>query len=336
MEKLKNLNWLKIVKIALGAVIAASIAYALELQYAVSAGVIALLTIQDTRRETLNITLKRVIAFVLATVLSCAVFSLAGFSLPALGIVLAVFLFLCFYFDMNEAIAMNSVIATHYFASGDCSQAMIMNEVLLLAAGAGTGVLLNIFIPVNIAKIRRIQSETDSRIKRILSRMSVYILAEDKSDYTGSCFDETNRLLDMLRRESVQYLGNSFCGERDYFLKYAGMRMKQCDVLGRIYTDIMRLSDVRRFGEPISEFLDNMSCEFHEINDAAGLLRDIDGLFSKYSEETLPESRSEFENRALMYHILWDLKYFVSLKADFAAGLSENEKRRYWYKSAKL
>ena len=70
-----------------------------------------------------------------------------------------------------------------------------------------------------------------------------------------------------------------------------------------------------------------MSGEFHEINDATGLLEDIDELFAKYAEEKLPSVRTEFESRALMYHILWDLRRFVSLKADFAAQLSESEKK---------
>lgn len=329
-ERIAGVNFVKILKITSGAVIAAAIAYGIGLQYAVSAGIITLLTIQDTRKETLSITLKRIIAFAAVTVLCTVVFNLAGYSLVSLGAVLAVFLFICFFFGMNEAIAMNSVIATHYFASADCSGAMILNESLLLAAGAGTGILLNIFVPVNIAKIRSIQSETDERIRRILSRMSVYIFEEDKSDYTGSCFAETDELLENLRRHSVMYIGNSFGGQKDYFLKYTHMRIRQCDVLRRIYTDIMRLRSIPLYAEPIGAFLKKMSGEFHEINDAAGLLEDIEGLFRMYAEERLPESRIEFENRALMYHILCDLKYFVTLKADFASGLSEKEKTKYW------
>lgn len=325
-----NIDPVKIIKISLGAVTAAALGYALELQYAVSAGIICLLTIQDTRKETLKITVKRLIAFCGVTALCTVIFGFFGFGFLQLGAVLGLFLIFCGALDMSEAIAMNSVIATHYFASGDVSPAMIGNELALLAAGAGIGVMLNIFMPSNTRKIRLIQQETDEKIKRIIGRMAIYIAAEDKSDYTGSCFEETDRLLDALKRESVKYIGNSFVSEKDYFYKYVGMRMEQCIILMRIFTDIKRLNTVTSFAEPIAGFLEKMSDEFSEINDAVSLLEDLDGLFSYYSEESLPKSREEFENRALLYHILCDLKNFVALKAEFAKNLDEKEKSRYW------
>lgn len=309
---------------------AAAAGYALGLQYAVSAGIICLLTIQDTRKETLKITLKRLGAFCGGAVLSFAVFGIFGFGFLQLGAVLALFLTFCGMFDMGEAVAMNSVIITHYFASQDISLPMLGNEILLLVIGAGTGVALNIFMPSNKGKIRQIQRKTDDRIRRIIGRMAVYILAEDKSDYTGSCFEETDRLLDELRREAVKYIGNSFVSEKDYFYKYVVMRMEQCVILMRIFTDIKRLDSVTKQAEPISLFLEKMSGEFSEINDAVTLLADIDGLFEHYSEEALPQSRNEFESRALLYHILCDLKSFVKLKADFTAALDKCEKKRYW------
>lgn len=329
----QRINWLKIAKTAVGAALAAAIAYALELDYAVSAGIICLLTVCDTRKETLTVTLKRLTAFAAVTVLCAAVFMTAGFNIPALGVILAVFLAFCSLLDMNEAAAMNSVIATHYFASADCSVSMMRNELMLFVIGAGIGVLMNIFVPTGIGRIRRVQKETDERIRQIISRMSVYILAEDKSGYTGSCFEETSRLLADLKSSSLRYIGNSFAEEKDYFLKYVEMRISQCGVLMGIYKDIMTLEPIHEYGKPISDFLAKMSGEFHEINDAAGLLKDIDGLFAHYSEEKLPADRSEFESRALMYHIIWDLKRFVTLKADFASGLSEKEKEKYWEKA---
>ena len=46
--------------------------------------------------------------------------------------------------------------------------------------------------------------------------------------------------------------------------------------------------------------------------------------------EPLPQSRAEFENRALLYRVLYDLEDFLQLKADFAAALTEQERSRFW------
>ncbi|MBQ5333474.1 MAG: hypothetical protein J6K92_09490 [Oscillospiraceae bacterium] len=325
-----NIAPVKIIKITAGSVIAAALAYALELDYAVSAGIICLLTIQDTRKETLRVTLKRLVSFCGVTALCAAIFGIFSFGFIQLGALLGLFLILCSILDMNEAVAMNCVIATHYFVSENISFEMIINELSLFAVGAGIGVILNIFVPSGIRNIRRIQNETDERIRTIIKRMSVYILREDRDDYTGSCFEDTDHLLDALRREAVKYIGNSFVNEKDYFYKYVNMRIEQCIVLKRIFTDIKRLSCITVYAEPISGFLLKMSEEFAEVNDAVSLLEDLNELLSHYSAEELPKSREEFENRALLFHILCDLDLFVTLKAEFAENLDEKEKERYW------
>lgn len=330
MERLKKLNYPKIVKTVFGFTAAASAAFALGLSYAVSAGIICLLTVQDTKKETLLITLKRAAAFITVTLLCAVIFGAFGYSLLSLGLAAGIFLLICCFFDMNDAVAMNCVIATHYFSSADCSAGMIANEAMLFAAGAGTGVLLNLFIPADVKRIKDIQRKTDTRIKRILERMSVYIMKEDRTGYDGSCFDEVSAMLEELRREAVRFSGNSFGSESGYFFGYMEMRMKQCSVLKRIYADIVRLKPMEEYGRPIAEFLEKMSGEFHEINDAVSLAEDIKELFAHYAEEKLPQSRGEFESRALMYHILWDLQYFVRLKYDFAASISEFEKKKFW------
>ncbi|MGN1100598.1 MAG: aromatic acid exporter family protein, partial [Huintestinicola sp.] len=74
-----NIDPVKILKISAGAVAAAAMAYALGLEYAISAGIICLLTIQDTRKETLKITLKRLAAFCGVTALCALIFGLFGF-----------------------------------------------------------------------------------------------------------------------------------------------------------------------------------------------------------------------------------------------------------------
>ena len=47
-------------------------------------------------------------------------------------------------------------------------------------------------------------------------------------------------------------------------------------------------------------------------------------------DEPLPQSRAEFENRALLYRILYDLEDFLQLKANFSASLTDQERSRFW------
>ena len=44
----------------------------------------------------------------------------------------------------------------------------------------------------------------------------------------------------------------------------------------------------------------------------------------------LPATREEFENRAILYHILMDLEDFLLRKKKFVQGLSQKQKELYW------
>ena len=144
---MKTEETIKLIKYVTGSVAAVLLAAALQLQFAYAAGIITLLTIQDTKKETVRITAKRMIIFVIMTILSAVIFPFAGYHVWAFGIVLIPYLFSCMALDMKEAIAPIAVLCTHYVSAKSCSPSMILNEVLILMIGAGIGTLWNLFMP---------------------------------------------------------------------------------------------------------------------------------------------------------------------------------------------
>lgn len=93
---------LKILKIAVGSMLAMAAAQALGLRYSSSAGVITLLSIQDTKRETIRVTGRRFLAFLAAMVLGPVSFALAGYRPLAMGIFLLMFTPLCMKWGIQE------------------------------------------------------------------------------------------------------------------------------------------------------------------------------------------------------------------------------------------
>lgn len=316
-KNIKKTNIIKLIKLLSGTVIAIFIAQLLKLSYAYAAGIITLLTIQETKKETLLIAFKRIIIFAAMTLLSIIVFPLFGYTLFSFFIILIPYLSLCIFLDMKEAIAPIAVLCTHYISSQSCSFSMILNEFLILLTGAGVGIIINLFMTDNTKAVREQQAKIDARMKLIIKRMSIYIKETDKSDYTGSCFLEVDELLMQLKTESLRYINNHFTQNNDYFYEYMNMRLAQCNLLKRIYTDITRIDMIPVQAEKISVFLADMSTQFHEANDAKCLLARLDELEKSFLLEPLPKSRSEFNNRAILYHILKDLQEFVSLKYNF-------------------
>ena len=198
--------------------------------------------------------------------------------------------------DLLDSIAVNAVMATHYMAAGGVSLSLLKNEILLLLIGGGIGVFLNWFMPNNQEKIRRHQQELDQQMQGILERMAVYLLCSDRAGYDGTCFTKTDHLLAQMQRETVLFLGNRFTRQDLYFLRYAEMRQQQCD------------------------FIRSVSQDFSEHNDPTALQEQLDLLHQQYRTDTLPVTRAEFENRALLFSILTDLRLFLKIKSDFFAS----------------
>ena len=321
---------IKVLRFTIGAILAILIAESLQLNYAMSTGIITLLTIQDTKKETVVVSLKRITIFALMTFFSLIILPTVGYNVWGFAVILVPYLCCCLLFSMKEAIAPIAVLCTHYISAKSCSLSMIRNEFLILFIGAGIGIIINLFMSNHLDKIRAKQQNIDSSFRRILARMSVYILKENKADYTGECFRELDALLDSLKTESLQYMNNHFIGTNDYFYTYVQMRLSQCALLKQIYQDIITLDAVPNQTVLLSGLLKQISEEFAEINDAIGLLAAIEELQAKLETEPMPRSRKEFENRAVLYHVLMDLKLFLGLKKHFAETVSEEDKRKYW------
>lgn len=315
---------LKLIKIAAGSVIAIFLADMLGLSYSTSAGIITLLTIQDTSRETIIISVKRIIAFLLAAVLSYIVFNIAGYHAFSYGIFLFIFIACCTPLSLGSAVSTNAVLVTHYLLAKNMSFSIIINEALLLLIGAGIGTLLNLYMPGKEKEIRAMQRTLEEDLRTILLRMSEYIVKEDRSDYTGSCFDKLQADIDNGLATAFAYMNNTFFQESKYFIEYMNMRKQQSIVLQDIYKKIMNIRTIVPQAEQVSGFIYEIAVSFGESNNASELNAKLSGLFGQMKDSPLPVTREEFEDRAVLYAILMDFRYFLLLKKEFAEKYFEN------------
>ena len=67
-----------------------------------------------------------------------------------------------------------------------------------------------------------------------------------------------------------------------------------------------------------------------EINAPDAQLEQLTQIFQQMQHQPLPRDRQEFENRAILYHILMDIEEFLMLKKRFVETLDEKQKKIYW------
>lgn len=321
---------LKLFKIAIGSAVAIFLADLLGLSYSTSAGIITLLTIQDTSRETIVISAKRVCAFLLATALAYMIFHLLGYHVFSYGIFLFLFIACCGPLHLGNAVSINAVLVTHYLMEKNMAFSMIGNEALILVIGAGIGTVLNLYMPGKSREIRAMQYQLEEDLRNVLLRMSEYIRKEERSDYTGNCFDKLQADIDAGKKQAFAYMNNTFFQESKYFLVYMNMREQQMVVLRDIYKKIISMRTILPQTNRVSELLHEIAVTFGESNNARELLAKREEVLTQMKDSGLPVTRQEFEDRAVLYGILMDLEYFLQLKKEFADSLTQEQIRQYW------
>ena len=322
--------FIRIIKIAFGGFLAVFIANLLGLAYSTSAGVITILSIQNTRRETLRLVGRRIVAFFLALLIAYLCFNFFGYGLLAVGIFLLLFAFVCQILELQEALVMNTVLMFHFYAEQSMSALWIKNELLLLFIGTGIGILMNSYMIGSVEEIRKGQEEVEEMMRGILHKMSVTLLKESKEGYDANCFISLGEKLEQLEKYSFERRENTLLTDNRYFIKYVEMRKSQKFILKRIYDNIHHMDLVVKQAYQISELLEEVSGSLQEYNNGLLLLEHVESLYDKMRDEPLPTVREEFENRAFLYRLLHDLEDFLRLKIQFVDQLTEEEIERFW------
>lgn len=322
--------YIKLIKIAVGSAIAILIANTFGLLFETSAGIITLLTIQDTKKETLLVSLKRIGAFGLATLIAFTLFTFLPYHAFTFGLFLLLFVGSCYVLKLHDAIAMNAVLATHYLIEQSVSITIIKNEALLLLIGAGIGTLLNLFMVSNVKLIRDEQSIIEADLKIILSRMATYIVTPDKSDYTGQCFAPLEGHISLGLKHAYTNMNNTLFQESQYYIRYMELRKQQFQVLRDIYDKICSLERVPEQAHAVAAFIREIAASLSESNNAKGLLAKEDQLFAHLKLSPLPSTREEFEDRAVLYMILIDFSTFLKMKENFADSMTKDQQKKYW------
>lgn len=323
-------DYLKILKIAAGTGISIITADFLGLRYSASAGVITLLSVQDTKKETIRVVGRRLASFVLALVLSAVCFHLFGYGALAVTVFLLFFAAACIEFHMQEGISVNTVLMTHFLAEQSMGVADILNEVLLLLVGAGIGVVLNLYIPGKKKLIKASQIQIEDRMRDILGNMAEALLGQAPRCGRSTPLLLLENDLELGEKQAYEDMENTLLAETRYYLRYMNMRKSQALVLARIEKQMCMLEMLPLQAEQIAGLMGQISERFHEFNNAVELMEELESVKMSMREQPLPSARPEFENRAILFQILMELDQFLSIKMEFVQELGADEIRKFW------
>lgn len=327
-ERIKG-NYVKTLKIAVGSAVSIIIANLFQLSFGTAAGIITLLSVQNTKKETLFVAGRRVLAFILAMVSAYLIFNMLGYFAGSFGMFLFVFVILCEMFGLQDGISICAVLVTHFLTLKQMELQDIWNEFLLLIIGISVGAATNVYIPRNVKEIRQSQIYIEEKLKEILKELSIRLMEPKKR---GEIVKIQELHLYIQRAVAMAYenRNNTFLMDSRYFISYMELRLTQLTVLERMFLLEQRLDSQTPQAAAISGFMNRVALSLRENNNGVKLLEEFEQLRAYFENDDLPTDRKEFENRAVLYQILCELQWFVQLKTDFAENLTKKQLEEFW------
>ena len=307
---------LRTIKTVIASVLAILIATQLHLLYATAAGIIAILSVGNTKKTSLKSGLGRVLSLGLAIILSFICFTTLGFHTWAFGVFLLVFIPLSIRFNLADAIVVNSVLITHFLVEKSFSWQMILNETLLMTIGVGLALLLNLYMPDNEKQLKEDIKAIEEDFRTIIFAMAAHLNLEKIAPLDDACLDLRSKLRAALNQAHI-HQKNQWISEEDYYSEYFSMRLAQLRILRDMVNLLIEIDIDGLFVDELRKVLISTAENFAEENDGKLILWQIEAVYQNYRQKPLPQTREEFENRALLFQFLQSFRSFVEIKAIF-------------------
>ncbi|MBU3113762.1 aromatic acid exporter family protein [Clostridium lacusfryxellense] len=312
-----NLMQSKTVKITMAATIAVLISTYLELDFAVTAGIIAILSIQDTKREALLVGSKRIIASSIAIILSFALYVLLGNNSVVFGVFLLVFIPITNILKINEGMVVGAVLSTHLLISTNINIYWIINEVKLTIIGIGVAMIFNLYTKSLEEDFEKNKESLEEKYRLILSDMAESLVSQAVPIYDKKILLDIEELIKNTKLMAQIINNNHLFKTNNYYVDYIDMRLMQLDAIKRMKRHFSRFYMTYEQTRLLSVFTNDVAINIREDNDCIKLIDELDLLRKYYKMMELPKNRIEFENRALLFQFLNDLEDFLVIKKEF-------------------
>ena len=301
----------KILKLSLGSSLAIFIAYFFQLQYAMVAGVITLLVVKDTKKETIKGALGKLLGFILCTLYSYLCFNFLGYNLWSFSLYILIIISTCFVLNIRYVIAMCVVISSHYLLQESMSIYWILNETGLFIIGAGIGIIINMFMFSNKEHIYEVQQKLQKQVSLILVEISEMINKPGRDNNIKHNISILSNLIDSSTKAAYFNINNNLLSDTKYFLDHMEIIKSQRNILNTLYDLVSQLNYLPAQGQIVSNFINKVGNTSFEVNTVNDLLNDLEKMYNDMKTQPLPQDRDEFENRAILFLCLIEMKKYL-------------------------
>lgn len=301
----------------------------LGLAYAPSAGIITILSVQATKRQSIEIAAKRLWATGIALLISSVLFMMLGYNPLVFGLYLLLFIPIAAKGGMVDGIVMASVLVTHLLVEESVAIQLLTNEVLLFIVGAGVALILNLYMPSIEGELFEYRKKIEDNMYELFNSMAKSLKEQNICIEEESYFKQIQEDIRIAEVKAYKHSNNHIFATISPYERYFAMRARQFQVMEYMREHFYRFFMTFEETKIVSDFASRVADSIHGEVTAKTLLEELAELRSKFKDSKLPSTREEFENRAMLYQYLNDIEHFLQIKKEFVEGLSAEELEIY-------
>jgi uncharacterized membrane protein YgaE (UPF0421/DUF939 family) len=311
------------IKITIGVILAIFLSEWFQLEFALSAGVITLLSMMDMKKQSLGIAFKRIYSALLALFIASVLFALFHFSLWSLGLFLLIYIPILLKLNASVGLVVNTVLISHIYSLSEITVSGILNEVFLMMIGISIALLFNLHMPNKEEEIIELQRTLEEQLRSFLRALSFNLKNNCEINGPYATLMDLKQTIDEGINKAIIFINSFYFKENSYYLLYFEMRKHQYGRLRYMQEHCNAIFVTEHEAGILSDCTFQLATEISEFNTGEATLHILGELRTYFKGSDLPKTREEFENRASLYQYLNDLEEFVLIKIRFVETLGK-------------
>lgn len=318
----------RVIKTAAASLLAILITDALNIPGATSAGLLAILGVDVTRKRSVRSISSRLFASLLGLVLACILFYFLGFHYW----VLALYILLAFpaisKANFKEGIVTSSVVVFRVFQGEEIGMDILLTQIELLIIGLGSAMLVNlVYMPNSEGAMMEIRQKVDGLFSVIFRHFSL-TLRDPEHIWDGKELIEANRQIEKGIEEAKRASENQMIHPDGSWNIYFYMRKEQMENIQSMMHQISQVYERLPHGVLTAEIFDQLSKDVVAegyTGKSEGLLIELE---DRFKEMELPTTREEFEVRSAILQLCHELEYYLNISKKYKAPTAKKTQKR--------
>ncbi|AET60732.1 aromatic acid exporter family protein [Paenibacillus terrae] len=301
------------IKTAIAALMAVLIADGFGIHGATSAGLLAILGVDVTRKRSLRTISARFFASVVGLLFACVLFVVFGFHDWVLALYILTAFPVIVRVGFKEGIVTGSVVVFRVFSGGEIDMQVLMTQLYLLVIGLGSAMVVNLaYMPRSDNTMQQIRQEVD-RTFSIIFRNIANTLRSPAYIWDGKEVIEANSVIARGVTEAGRSLENQMLRPQEGWNVYFYMRREQLDSIQNMMQLISQMYQHMPQAKLLAELFDQLSHDVlagHYTGQTEKLLEQVR---EEFKEMELPATREEFEIRSTLLQLTHELHQYLKI-----------------------